>query len=137
MEELHADWKLKNADGQTAADYIQEEDEFPDLAIYLKSLAHDQPTAKGSDSLLESLPAPGVIDGHQIRYTMENEPQGNEIGINLMGDEERRKKMEEILNSENPEEGLRELVQNAVAEGMAQYKEGTSEEEDSDKKRRK
>ncbi|CAH2351481.1 ankyrin repeat-containing protein [[Candida] railenensis] len=141
IEEFQADWKLKNGDGQTPGEYIQEEDEFPELAIYLKSLAHDQPTAIGSKSepsLIESLPAPGVIDGHQISYSMKNELQGDEIDINLMGDEERRKKMEDILNSENPEEGLRELVQNAVAEGMAKYNNGNElEAEDSNKKRRK
>lgn len=142
IEELNANWKLRNNDGQTPAEYIEEEDEFPELAIYLRSLAHDQPAVGASSaedssaSLIASLPAPGLVDGHQIRYTMQNEEPSDqpEIGINIMGDEERRKKMEEILNSENPEEGLRELLQNAVAEGMANYNKSEAE---SDKKRRK
>ncbi|CAK7895161.1 hypothetical protein CAAN1_10S02124 [[Candida] anglica] len=142
VEELGADWKIKNNDNQTPAEYIEEEDEFPELSQYLRSLAHDKPEVGSSSSVdadfLASLPSPGTVDGHQIRYTMESEPQGEEIGINIMGDEEKRKKIEEILNSENPEEGLRELISNAVADGMAQYNAGESKSaEPEEKKRRK
>ena len=37
-------------------------------------------------------------------------------------DEERRKKLEAIVNLENPEEALRDLVTSAVREGLANYK---------------
>jgi hypothetical protein len=120
VEELKADWKIKNNEGQIPAEYIEEDDEFPELAHYLRSLSHDQPhaTSVSGDDSLASLPAPGNIDGHQIRYTMENEAPSEEDSID---DEERRKKIELILNSENPEEALRDLVKSAVQEGMSKY----------------
>ncbi|EEQ41707.1 putative ankyrin repeat-containing protein [Clavispora lusitaniae] len=111
VEQLGANHKIKNAEGQTPADFVQEEDEFPELAQYLRSLAHDAPA---ESAVLDSLPSPGIVDGHQIRYTMEDD-QGEM-------DEERRKKLEAIVNSENPEEALRDLVTSAVREGLANYK---------------
>lgn len=122
VEELGANPKLKNAEGQTAADFVEEEDEFPELARYLRSLSHDD--AK-EPSLLASLPAPGTVDGHQIRYSMEDD-QGEM-------DEERRKKLEAIVNLDNPEEALRDLVSAAVREGLAEYRQ---EEEDQPKRKR-
>lgn len=121
VEELKADWKIKNNEGQIPAEYIEEDDEFPELAQYLRSLSHDQPQSTGAsdESLMSSLPAPGTIDGHEIRYTMENEAPEEESAFD---EEERRKKIELILNSENPEEALRDLVRNAVHEGMSKYK---------------
>ena len=121
VEELKADWKIENNEGQIPAEYMEEDDEFPELVQYLRSLSHDQPLATGAseDEITSSLPAPGNIDGHQIRYTMENEAPSEELEID---DEERRKKIELILNSENPEEALRDLVRNAVHEGMSKYK---------------
>lgn len=120
IEELKADHKIKNNEGQTPAEYIEEDDEFPELAQYLRSLAHDNPL-----EYLDSLPVPGNIDGHQIRYTMEDS-ETQEM------DDERRKKLEAIVNSENPEEALRELVTSAVREGLAQYR----EQEEPDAKRK-
>ncbi|CUM53464.1 Ankyrin repeat-containing protein [Debaryomyces fabryi] len=138
VEELKADWKIKNNEGQIPAEYIEEDDEFPELAQYLRSLSHDQPQSTGvsGDETLASLPAPGNIDGHQIRYTMENEVPSQEESFD---DEERRKKIELILNSENPEEALRDLVRSAVHEGMSKYKseqEFQDEEAPSSKKRK-
>ena len=77
VEKLGASYKIKNNDGLTAQQYIEEEDEFPEVAQYLKTLAHDKPTASEEEikanEFIESLPAPGNIDGHQIRYSLENE----------------------------------------------------------------
>lgn len=117
VEQLKADYKITNNEGQTPAEYIEEDDEFPEVVAYLRSLAHDGPT-EGSESVLLLLPVPGTIDGHEIRYTMQNEPAEP---LSEEDQEERRKKIELILNSENPEEALRELVTTAVREGMAQY----------------
>lgn len=116
VEELKADYKLKNSEGQTPAEYIEEDGELPELAQYLRSLAHDQPQ---SASVLDSVPVPGEIDGHQIRYTME-ENQGEFSS-------ERRQQLEEIMKTENPDEALREFVTSAITEGLANYQ-GESEE---------
>lgn len=117
VEELGADYKKKNSEGQTAAEYIEEDGDFPELAQYLRSLVHDQPHG----SVLADLPSPGNVDGHQIRYTMTEDHED-------MSDE-RRKQLEEIANSENPEEALRELVTAAVREGLANYKTENDEPE--------
>ncbi|KAM9929645.1 hypothetical protein OXX59_001046 [Metschnikowia pulcherrima] len=118
VEELKADFKIKNEEGQTAADYIEEEGEYPELAQYLRSLSHDKPeTINGS--ALEGLPIPGSVDGHAIRYSMEED-----VGDI---DPESRRKLEEIANSENPEEALRELVTSAVRKGLSQYENNADE----------
>ncbi|WPK24688.1 hypothetical protein PUMCH_001971 [Australozyma saopauloensis] len=123
VEKLGGDFKIRNDEGQTAADFIEEEDEFPELAQYLRSLLHDKPTASVNDSLPEA----GQIDGHNIRYTMEEEGEPM--------DEERRKKLEAIVNSENPEEALRELVTSAVRDGLASFSSGERQDEERDTKR--
>ncbi|KAM9905598.1 hypothetical protein OXX79_002055 [Metschnikowia pulcherrima] len=118
VEELKADFKITNEEGQTAADYIEEEGEYPELAQYLRSLSHDKPeTTNGS--ALEGLPIPGSVDGHAIRYSMEED-----VGDI---DPESRRKLEEIANSENPEEALRELVTSAVRKGLSQYENNADE----------
>lgn len=116
VEELGADYKLKNAEGQTAGEYIEEDGDFPELAQYLRSLMHDQP-----QSVLAELPSPGNVEGHHIRYSMEEDNEDMS--------EERRKQLEEIANSENPEEALRKLVTSAVREGLANYKTESDEPE--------
>ncbi|KAM9937644.1 hypothetical protein OXX80_002812 [Metschnikowia pulcherrima] len=118
VEELKADFKITNEEGQTAADYVEEEGEYPELAQYLRSLSHDKPeTTNGS--ALEGLPIPGSVDGHAIRYSMEED-----VGDI---DPESRRKLEEIANSENPEEALRELVTSAVRKGLSQYENNADE----------
>ncbi|KGR21042.1 hypothetical protein I503_02138 [Candida albicans SC5314] len=145
VEKLGASYKIKNNDGLTAQQYIEEEDEFPEVAQYLKTLAHDKPTTSEEEikanEFIESLPAPGNIDGHQIRYSLENEAaQDGEEQLSPEELEERRKKIQAILESDNPEEALRDLVKNAVHEGMSQYKQEqhtTGNEEEPSSKRRK
>ncbi|SGZ47215.1 CIC11C00000002818 [Sungouiella intermedia] len=117
VEELGADYKKKNTEGQTPAEYIEEDGDFPELAQYLRSLMHDQPQS----SVLGDLPSPGNVEGHQIRYIMEEDQE--EMS------EERRKQLEEIANSDNPEEALRRLVTSAVREGLANYKAASDEPE--------
>ncbi|CAK9439569.1 uncharacterized protein LODBEIA_P36690 [Lodderomyces beijingensis] len=152
IEQFDADYKIKNSDGLTAAEYIEEEDEFPDVAKYLRGLAHGKPAdagengggdedaekeAKEANAFLESLPEPRNVDGHEIKYTLETEQQqdGDEQ-LSPEELEERRKKIEAVLNSENPEEELRKLIQNAVHEGLKQDNDESTSEEPSSKKRK-
>ena len=126
VEQFGADWKIKNGDGQTAAEYIEEDDEYPEVVEYLRSLAHDKPKVESNheETFIDTLPQPGTVDGHQIRYTLENDPNqagGPEIGVNVLSDPEKRKELEEILASDNAEERMKEFLQNAVAQGMADY----------------
>jgi ankyrin repeat protein len=129
VEKLAADYKRKNNDNMTPGQYIEDDGEFPDVAQYLLSLSHDKPEQNDGGSFLSSLPVPGDIDGHQIRYTMEED---NENAQQLSPEEleERRKKLEAVLTSENPEEALRELVQNAVHEGLREFKQQQEPQDD-------
>lgn len=126
VEQYKADYKVKNNDDLTPGEYIEEEDEYPDIAQYLISLIHDRP-------LDTSLPV-GKVNGHEIRYTMEDEPAEQLDPEEL---EARRVKLEAILNSDNPEEGLRELVEKAVHEGLMEYKQEQEQDEPEPKRSRK
>ena len=133
VEKYKADYNIKNNDGLTAAKFIEEEDEFPEIATYLKSLSHDKPEDTSSEitqanDFLESLPQPGTVDGREIKYSLQTEEQ--QQGDEELSPEEleqRRKRVEEILKSENPEEGLRELITNAVHDGLEQRQQQTEE----------
>lgn len=132
VEEYKADYKVKNNDDLTPGMYIEEEDEYPDVAQYLRSLTHDGP---GEDMSLpngKDLPL-GNINGHEIRYTMQDDTPEQLDPEEL---EARRVKLEAILNSDNPEEGLRELVEKAVHEGLKEYKQEQEQDEPSTKRSR-
>lgn len=128
VEELKADTGIKNADGLTAAQYIEQEDEFPEVVAYLRQQSGDllenvpEKHALGVVSLPDGLDLP---DGQDLRYSYED------VDENLPMDEERRKQLEAIANSDNPEAALRELVTSAVREGLANYRDA----EDRDSKR--
>lgn len=136
INDLKADWKITNQDGQTALDVKEEEaDEFPDLVKYLQDIKYGvdgqrpEPAQQAeSQSLIDTLPLPGNVEGKDIRYTMENEPE-EEL------DEERRKQIEAIINGENPEEALRDLVRNAVHEGMVNFQQEQEQEPNSKKRK--
>ncbi|ODV80190.1 ankyrin-repeat protein [Suhomyces tanzawaensis NRRL Y-17324] len=139
VEKLGADYKIKNNDGMTAVEYIEDDDEFPEVVEYLRTLAHggvDDSRVEDANDFVASLPAPGTVDGHQIRYTLESDPSKQEQE-ELSEEElaERRKKIEAILNSDNPEEGLRDIVRNAVQEGMMNFQAESADEPDSKKRR--
>lgn len=108
VEEMDANHTLCNSDGDTAALYIEKEGEHVAVAQYLRLLA-----PAPHDSLLANLPSAGSVNGHLIRYTT-----AEDTGLS----DERRRQLEAVATSENPEEALRELVTSAVREGLASYK---------------
>lgn len=105
VEEFKADFKAKNAEGQTPFEKLQEEDEFPELIHYLAGLQGivlDTPTA--------------VSDGKEmpdVKYSFENE-------ADTEADPEKKKQIEEIMKSDNPEAGLQEFLRNAINEQQAE-----------------
>lgn len=139
IERLNGDWKIKNEEGQTPLDAKTDDDEFPELIAYLKGVKYGgqipeesnvttgELEDKAGNDLISSLPAPGNVEGQNIRYSLENEVD-SEIS------EERRNQIEAIINGENPEEALRELVTSAVHEGMSKYRE--EQNNDSNKRRK-
>ncbi|KAG7192785.1 uncharacterized protein KQ657_001568 [Scheffersomyces spartinae] len=120
VEELKADTTITNNDGLTAAAYIEEEDEFPELAVYLKLLIHGLLGEEKSTAVEESSSIP-TFEGNEIKFAVETEEDAD-AQLSPEELEERRKKLEGILNGENPEEALRELIQLAVHEGLANFK---------------
>lgn len=139
IEELNSNWRIKNKEGQTAVDYLEEEDEFPELVNYLKSLHGEQAQRNQADSnstngFLDNLPPPGNVDGHNIRYTLEKDTSS--VLLNAE-EEERRKRLQHIMNSENQEAELLDFVREAVREGLANIKDtGMTEEQELSKKRK-
>jgi ankyrin repeat protein len=106
VEEYKADYRAKNSDGQTPLQKIEEEDEFPELIQYLKTLTPDLVSGNKSkdddDEQLPDLPASSTVT-----YSYENEVQGNV-------DEAQRRRIEQIIHSENPQEGMIEYLRQAV-----------------------
>ncbi len=125
VEEYKADWRLKNNDGQIPADYIEEDDEFPEVVQYLRSLNHDNPTE--NNNLLDTLPRPDEVEGHKISYSYQNED------IELQIDDAQREQLREIAESENPEAKLRDFVKEAVHN---QFFNGDNDNSPASKKRR-
>lgn len=116
VEEFSADWRKKNSAGQTPLDKLLEddEDEFPELISYFQELAGTPSSSAGSSS--EFVP--------KVEYQTMDEDQGP---VDL----ENRRKIEEIMQSENPEEGLRSFMEDVVKSQFG------GEEQDSDRKRTK
>ncbi|ODV93631.1 hypothetical protein PACTADRAFT_45722 [Pachysolen tannophilus NRRL Y-2460] len=154
IEQLKADYMVKNHSGKTAYRNIEEEDEFPEIAEYLRSLEYkngedteNNNNNNNNNSFLDSLPEPGeTIGGHQIQYKYEDEPlpaphsqNDNEISIlSGLSEEGRENKLKKIVESENPEEALRELVTEAVHQHIQHIKENNdlNNEGPSSKKRK-
>ncbi|ODV71560.1 uncharacterized protein CYBJADRAFT_169197 [Cyberlindnera jadinii NRRL Y-1542] len=104
--ELGADWKIRNLEGQTAKEMIEEDGEFMDVVNYLQSLIHgaDAPVEEKDEQL--KLP-----EGQQLRYEYQN-PGDIEIAI----DEEQRQELRRIVEGENPEEKLKDFLTKQVHE---------------------
>ncbi|RDW22954.1 ankyrin repeat-containing domain protein [Yarrowia lipolytica] len=106
VEEFKADFKAKNSDGQTPFEKLQEEDEFPELIHYLAGLQGivlDTPTAVSDDKEMPD-----------VKYSFENE-------ADTEADPEKKKQIEEIMKSDNPEAGLQEFLRNAINEQQAEH----------------
>lgn len=118
VEKLNADFKIKNDEGQTAFDKLLEDEEFPEVVEYLRTLNGEASTLDGLESA--ELPA-----NSSIRLAYQEDAQQ---GI----DEEQRERLRQIMESENPEEGMREFLRQAVHE---QFSNGDFSAEDSKRRR--
>lgn len=123
-----------NADGQTAAEKLADEDEQPEVAAYLREVArggeasaHDASTATGAGALDDQAngihPPPPLPDGVQVNVgTMAPDEVGGDP------DPEFRRRIEELAAREDfeGEEGqreLRNLISDAVS-GMSNESQG-------------
>ncbi|CDO52659.1 hypothetical protein DV451_004438 [Geotrichum candidum] len=105
VEEFKADWKLKNSEGQTPLQKFEEEedeDEYPELIAYLKQLSGVSSVSNGVST---DSGAPQFVP--KVEYQHMDVDQGP-------ADQENRKKIEAIMQSENPEEGLQAFMEDIV-----------------------
>jgi hypothetical protein len=100
--ELGADWKIRNLEGHTAKEMIEEDGEFLDVAQYLRSLIHGSDDENQEEKL--ELPP-----GQEIRYEY-RDPGDIEIDI----DDEKREELRKIVEGETPEEELKNFLQRQI-----------------------
>ncbi|KAK9368600.1 ankyrin repeat-containing protein [Lipomyces kononenkoae] len=115
IEELGADWKHKNSQGITAQEKFEkevEEDGEPLEAIveYLKGLEDGELSA--ADQRLEDELKDAIPGSANVRVAIERAPEMEEPDNEEIA--ERRRKVEELLQSDNAEEGIRHLVEEAI-----------------------
>lgn len=120
VEELNIDVNAKNSEGQTALEKITEEDEFPQVAEYLRE--------SGGQTLSNGSVAPG--EGTTAAAQLPPAPGGMEVTVGTMTpadeqdldiDPEFRRRIEELagrddFHTEEGQAALRRLVQDAIGE---------------------
>ncbi|KAH3668869.1 hypothetical protein OGAPHI_002624 [Ogataea philodendri] len=123
VEELNADYKLKNNDGLTPAKYQEEEQEFPELIEYLSSLEKLGPVSSmktGSSMFDENLQLP---NGEKVKMFLAKDSD-EALNQDLI---QRRQEIEQIMNQditeEQKDEQLKNLILNVVSDNFQQLKE--------------
>ncbi|KAG7880599.1 hypothetical protein KL905_002573 [Ogataea polymorpha] len=128
IEELKADFKIKNKDGLTPAKYQEEEDEYPELIEYLSSLEKlgTLPAMKtGIGASQSNLELP---NGERVKMYLSKDSDEN------LSDEliQRRKEIESIMNDdlteEQKDEKLRSIILGVVSGNVHQLKESDGPE---------
>lgn len=127
VEELGADWRVRNSEGKTAEDRIgEDEGEGHQVYQYLKSLRTGQEPASAGAAETDGVhPPPPLPDGVQINMgTMTEDAAGD------APDPEIRRRIEELAarddyQSDEVQRQLRELVQEVVT-GIGADQDGRS-----------
>ncbi|KAK9381129.1 uncharacterized protein V2V93DRAFT_368390 [Kockiozyma suomiensis] len=121
VEELGADWQVRNTEGETAREKMEREIEedgepYEDIVAYLKLLEEG---GKAENDMLAN-----------IQKELETIPEGMSVSIQRVPEEaedeaasERRRRIEEALQSDNPEEGVSKLVEEAVRLQLGEQRE--------------
>ncbi|KAI9051011.1 hypothetical protein LZ554_005119 [Drepanopeziza brunnea f. sp. 'monogermtubi'] len=118
VEELNADIKVVGADGQNARERIAEDNEYPEVAVYLRVKELEGQT-NGTDgsagaTITGSEPPPPLPEGMSIDFgTMAPEDAGEVV------DPEFRRRIEELaadpnFEGEQGQEALRNLISEAL-----------------------
>lgn len=136
VQEFNANWRHKNHEGQTPLAKAEEEDEFPELIAYYRSLqgssaipeksnteeqsSNGQSSSTGSSSqnepsLIEQLYAnPGVSLSYKSVEGSEGDNDDELGGL----DEDQRKELDTIINGENAEENLQKFMQKIIEKSL-------------------
>lgn len=125
VEELHADISLVNDEGKTAREKFAEENDFPEVAVYLrmKELESQVNGASAEPTLNGIHPPPLLPEGVRVEIGTMAEDEAGEVV-----DPEFRRRIEELAAREDfqGEEGqraLRELITEAVRGEVGQERE--------------
>ncbi|KAG0649693.1 Ankyrin repeat-containing [Hyphodiscus hymeniophilus] len=121
VEELHADITVRGDDGKTAREKIEEDGDFPEVAVYLRIKE-----LEGDGALVNGVPPP-IANGTNGGRAPPPLPEGVSVNIGTMVPEEEgevvdpefRRRIEELAQREDFEgEGgqnaLRELITEAI-----------------------
>ncbi|KAI1154027.1 hypothetical protein F4825DRAFT_223618 [Nemania diffusa] len=120
VEELSAELTIKGTDGYTACQKIAEENDFPDVAEYLrlKEAGRPQELVNGTNGELvqDGSAMPPVPEGLNISVSTINPAEDDENEV----DPEFRRRIEELaqrddFHSEDGQAALRQLIEDAVA----------------------
>lgn len=138
VEQLGGDHTIKNAEGQTAFDKLLEEEEFPEVIEYLRSLAGD------SLPVLSAINDADLPANTSVRLAYRSDVGSSGVGEQQDGgleeeggiSEEQRERLRQIVESENPEEGMREFLRDAIHQQLANNG-GLDGDEDDYKRRRR
>ncbi|KAI1747407.1 hypothetical protein F4782DRAFT_424473 [Xylaria castorea] len=122
IEELGAEVIIKGSDGYTARQKIAEEDDFPDVAEYLKlkeaERARDLLNGANGEPVQDSSDMPPLPEGLNFSVSAVNPAESDENEV----DPEFRRRIEELaqredFHSEEGQAALRGLIQDAIADG--------------------
>lgn len=122
IEELGGDFTLVNDEGKTALQVLEDDAEFPELIQYIRQKSGVEGDTLGIDQ--EQL----AQFKDSIRYTLEQEPDELTDPESLA----RRKRLEEIIMGETPEQELEGYIREMVRSQMM-----NQDQDEPDNKRRK
>lgn len=122
VEELHADIKVRGDEGKTAREKIEEDGDFPDVAVYLRIKE-----LEGSGAQVNGV-SPSIANGTNGVHTPLPLPEGVSVNIGTMVPEEEagevvdpefRRRIEELaqredFQGEDGQNALRELITEAI-----------------------
>ncbi|KAK9458965.1 ankyrin [Lipomyces oligophaga] len=122
VEELGADWKIKSEAGETAREKLQreiEEDGEPWTATveYLTTIeSGDTELVNSNDaySLAKQIQEAVGENNAEVKVSVVQEPDQSASHLEDPQLQERRRKIQEALQSSNPEQVIRNLVEEAV-----------------------
>ncbi|CAI7594579.1 unnamed protein product [Penicillium bialowiezense] len=119
VEDLGVDYNKKNAEDMTAVEKMEADDEFPQVAAYLRELVGGAP-ASNTASSGDVLNPPGPIPNSDLKVSMTTMTEEEATAGESEPDPEFKRRIEELATredyySEEVQNEVRELVKDAMA----------------------
>lgn len=146
VEKYNANWKHKNDEGLTPLGKMEEDEEFPELIAYYRSLigssvipdknnnTEGQSTTVDAVSVLDEL-----YKNPNVKFSFENEDAvtgDSSSSLAPLIDADQRKEIETIINGENAEEELQKYMQKIIEKSIRSGRSEQDSNERSIKKKR-